>query len=154
VSAQAYVPESIVVFPLGDHRFALPTAEVVELFREGKTQTFPHTTPAVEGVLVRRGQILPVWDIAAQLRTKNDARKFWLVTTRNFAGEEPTAIPVSGQCQMLRAEIQPPADRSAEYVRGVLVLDGETVEVLDLRRLSTPCFRGSAREPSEDLKEE
>jgi chemotaxis signal transduction protein len=146
--------ESFVVFPLGSARFALPTTEVVELSRAGQVQTFPHTAPVLGGVLVRRGEILPVWDLAALLGTRSAAARFWLVTRRNFAGEEPTAIPVSGECQMLRAEMLPPPDGSADYVRGVLVLGDQPVEVLDLSRLATPCLATASRECAEKAEEE
>ena len=48
-------PESFVVFPLGGRRFALPTTDVVELSRTGTVQKFPHTSPVMVGILVRRG---------------------------------------------------------------------------------------------------
>jgi len=129
---------SFVVFPLGGRHFALPTTEVLELARNGEVQSFPHTTPALEGVLVCRGEILPVWDLAHTLLGSNyTARKFWLVTRRNFAGEERTAVPVSGECQMFTAEMLPPPEGSAAYVQGVLSWQNQTIEVLDLARLAT-----------------
>lgn len=152
MSEQAQARDSIVVFPLGDRRFALPTTEVVELLRSGQIQTFPHTTADLEGVFVRRGQIVPVWNLGARLGAKNRPYKFWLIITRNSAGKEPTAIPVSGECQMLRTEIGPPSDGSGDFVRGELILDDEPVEVIDLGRLSAPRSNGSAREPAKDLE--
>jgi chemotaxis signal transduction protein len=154
MSAASSGRESFVVFPLGSRRFALLTAEVVELCRAGLVQEFPHTTTGLAGVLVRRGEVLPVWDVATLLGKENAAQRFWLVTRRNSAGEEPTAIPVSGECQMLRAEMLPPPDGSAEHVRGVLVLEGQPVEVLDLARLAVPCGRAALRECAEKREEE
>lgn len=125
--------QSFVVFPLGARRFALPTADVVELSHTGFVQTFLQTTPGLLGVLVRRGEILPVWDLAPVLLDGAEApRKYWLITRRNFAADEVTAIPVSGECEMLHSEIQPPPEGAAPQVRGVLLLDGDPVEVLDL----------------------
>jgi chemotaxis signal transduction protein len=129
---------SFVVFSLGERRFALPTSEVIELSRYGEVQKFPHTTPALEGVMVRRGQILPVWTIARSLPGSTDmARRFWLVTRRNFAAEEKTAIPVSGECQMLHAEMSAPPEGSPAHVCGILRLEGQAIEVLDLRQLES-----------------
>ncbi len=131
--------ESMVVFPLGDRRFALPTADVVELSRPGVIQTFPHTTPGIMGVLVRRGEVLPVWDVARALLGTDDAtQKFFLVVRRNSAGSEPTALLISGECQMLNAEVMPPPEGAAAHARGLLWLEGEAVEVIDLGRLATP----------------
>jgi chemotaxis signal transduction protein len=146
--------ESFVVFPLGVRRFALLTSDVVELSRAGLVQTFPHTTPGVTGVLVRRGEILPVWDVAeALLGSESVTKRFWLVTRRHFAGEEPTAIPVSGECQMLRAEMLPPPEGSAGHVRGVLVLEDQPVEVLDLARLAIPRGQAGSRDCAEKVLE-
>lgn len=139
MSTTAAVRESFVVFPLGGRRFALLTTDVVELSRTGSVHMFPHTTPGLVGVLVRRGEVLPVWDVAQTLLGADEATlKYCLVTRRNFAGEERTAIPVSGDCQMLQAEMLPPPEGSAAYVRGVLMLEGQTVEALDLARLAAP----------------
>jgi chemotaxis signal transduction protein len=145
--------EAFVVFPLGTRRFALSTTEVVELSRTGKVQTFPQTTAGLDGVLVRRGEILPVWDLAIRLGTGNVAQRFWLVTRRNFAGEEPTAIPVSGECQLLRAEMAESPEGAANYVRGVLALDGQSVEVLDLARLAIPGAPGKPQERAPEAQE-
>ena len=129
--------DSVVVFPLGDRRFALLTSDVVELSRPGVVQTFPHSTPGLVGVLVRRGELLPVWDVARTvLGLAERTQKYFLVTRRSYAGEGSTAIPVSGECQMLQTEVLPPPDGSAAYVHGVLFLEDQTVEVLDLARLS------------------
>jgi chemotaxis signal transduction protein len=127
---------SFVVFSLGVRRFALPTTEVIELARDGDVQRFPHTTAALEGVMVRRGEILPVWPVSQSLPSPFEiTRRFWLVTRRNFAAEEKTAIPVSGECQMVHGEMLPPPEGSPAYVRGVLALENQEVEVLDLSRL-------------------
>lgn len=127
--------ETFVVFPLGTRRFALGAGDVVEISRSDRAQAFPHTTQGLSGVLVRRGEILPVWDLAGQVGQTVTARRFWLITRRNFAGDEPTAVPVSGECQMVRAAFEPPPAGAAEYVRGVLLLGEQSVEVLDLARL-------------------
>ena len=99
---------SFVVFPLGGRHFALPTTEVLELPGWGSTE-FPHTTPALEGVLVCRGESYPFESVHSP-RLNHLARKYWLVTRRNFAGEERTAIPVTGECPMLQAEMVAPPE--------------------------------------------
>jgi chemotaxis signal transduction protein len=130
--------ESFVIFPLAEKRFALPAAEVVELSRPGSVQKFPHTTPDIRGVLLHRGEILPIWDVAGPLVGKSTpARKYYLVIRRNLAGPERTAVPVSGECQMLRAEMLPPPESSPAHVCGLLFLDGQSVEVLDVGQFGT-----------------
>jgi chemotaxis signal transduction protein len=138
MSATIASGQSFVVFPLGDRRFALPTVDVVELSRNGRAQKFPHTSAALEGVLVRRGEVLPVWDLAKTLLGCQSAIwKMWLVTRCNFSGEELTAIPVSGECQMVHAQTLLPAEGAAGHVLGVLMVENQPVEVLDLRGLRT-----------------
>lgn len=140
MSTQSSGPETYVVFPLGARRFALPTTDVVELSRSGLVQKFPHTMPGMSGILVRRSEILPVWDLAETLLGPGKAAlKYWLITRRNFSGEELTAIPVSGECQMLHSTMMAPPEGAAAHVRGVLSLDDQFVEVLDLARLATPA---------------
>lgn len=136
--------ESFVIFPLGSRRFALPTSDVVELTRTGFVQKFPHTTSGLTGALMRRGDVLPVWDVTrALLGPGRETLKYWLVTRRNFAGEELTAIPVSGECQMLSVEMLPPPQGSAPHVRGVLQVENQMVEVVDLAQLGAPKNSGA-----------
>lgn len=138
------VTQSFVIFPLGLRRFALPTADVVELTRTGFVQKFPHTTSGLTGVLMRRGGALPVWDVTRTLLGGGkETLKYWLITRRNFAGNELTAIPVSGECQMLNLEMQPPPPGSAEFVQGVLPVEDQWVEVIELAHLVAPRKPGA-----------
>jgi len=131
---------SFVLFPLGERRFALPAEIVTELARPGRLQSFPHRTPLMLGVLARRGRIVPVFDIA-RLLVGPDAPsgRFYLIANRQFeSGRESTAIPVTGECALVTCVPDGPASDSPEYVSGVLSLDGENVEVVDLERLIAP----------------
>ena len=129
---------SFVLFPLGKKRFALPAERVTELARPDRLQSFPHTTWLLAGVLVRRGRIVPVCDIAQVLIGPSaPARRFYLIATRCFEGAvEGTAIPVSGECELVRTGMIPPTGKLPDYVCGLLPLDKEIVEVLDLDQLA------------------
>ena len=131
---------AFVLFPLGRKRYALPAARVSELVRPDTLQTFPHTTKHVSGVLLRRGAILPVCDIAEVVAGKDvPPRKFYLIAVREIEGQrERTAIPVSGECELANAELLPPTGKLPEYVRGLLSLKDEIVEVVDLEKLLAP----------------
>lgn len=136
MSHAAPIPGSFVVFTLDDRLFALPADEVVELSRAGQVQTFPHTSPDLQGVVIHRGSVHPVWDLARSLAVPAaGVKKFSLLAKRNFAAEERTAIPVSREGQILRSEMLPPPEGAPAHVCGVLDLDGRQVEVLDLERL-------------------
>jgi two-component system chemotaxis response regulator CheV len=127
-----------VLFPLGKKRFALPAETVTELARPDRLQEFPHTTALLAGVLVRRGRIVPVCDVAQMLVGPNPpARKFYLIANRRFdAASEWTAIPVSGECELASAQPTPRAEGLPHYVTGLLPLNGEIVEIVDLEKLA------------------
>ncbi|HTK95058.1 MAG TPA: chemotaxis protein CheW [Terriglobales bacterium] len=130
-------PNSFVLFPIGKKRFALPAGSVTELARPDREQSFPHTSKLLTGVLVRRGHIIPVCDVAPVLVGPDaPVRKFFLIATRKFAdASEWTAIPVTGECELTNAELLPPAGKLPRYVIGLLSLENEIVEVVDLERL-------------------
>jgi chemotaxis signal transduction protein len=126
-----------VLFPLGDKRFALPAETVAELARPDLQQTFPHTTPLMTGVLVRRGTIVPVCDVAQVLVTDAPARKFYLLATRKFGNTaELTALPVTGECELAAADVLPPTSGQPPYVVGLLPLPNEIVQLIDLEKLA------------------
>lgn len=128
---------SFVLFPLGKKRFALPADKVTELAIPDYVQTFPHNTPLLTGVLVRRGRIVPVCDVAQKLIGADaPPRKFYLIANRHFETRtEWTAIPVTGECELTSAAPQHPESKLPEYVMGVLSLKNEIVEVLNLEKL-------------------
>jgi chemotaxis signal transduction protein len=129
--------KSFVLFPLGRRRFALPSEKVTELAKPDHLQTFPHLTPLLAGVLVRRARIVPVCDVAQRL-VGPDAppRKFYLIANRQFESrKEWTAIPVTGECELTSVQLQEPNSNLPEYVMGVLSLEHEIVEVLNLEKL-------------------
>ena len=127
-----------VLFPLGKKRFALPAESVTELARPDRLQAFPHTTSLLAGVLVRRGRIVPVCDVAQVLVGPNPpARKFYLIANRRFdAASEWTAIPVSGECELASAQLAPRTEGLPHYVTGLLPLNGEIIEIVDLEKLA------------------
>ena len=135
-------PDSFVVFSLDGSLFALSAAEVVEVSKAGEVQTFPHTSAQLEGVLLHRGAILPVWDLAGTLGvTVAVPKKFCLLARHNFVAAEPTAIPVSSEGQMLRSEMLPPVTGAPAHVRGLLDIGERQVEVLDLEQLQSEWVR-------------
>jgi chemotaxis signal transduction protein len=129
--------KSYVLFPLGEKRFALPAEMVTELARPGSVQTFPHCTPLLAGVLMCRGRIVPVCDVA-QVLVGPDAppRKFYLIANiQTKSRQEWTAIPVTGECELASAGPATPRDKEPIYISGVLAMGTETVEIVDLEKL-------------------
>jgi len=134
---------SYVLFPIGERQFALPSEVVAEFIRPSRLHVFPHTTALLQGVLVRRGRLVPVLDVSPLLAgTPLAASRFYLVVRRAIAGtEEWTAFPVSGECQLVSAEEQACGASSPRYVTGSLSLTRqpgagkEGVAVVDLQAL-------------------
>ena len=127
------------LFPIGEKRFALPAAQVTELARPDQLQSFPHTTPLHTGVLVRRNHVVPVFDVAQVLIGPDaPARKFYLIATRKIGKfEEWTAIPVTGECELKRMEMRAPTANLPHYISGLLSLEDEIVQVVDLDGIAT-----------------
>src|SRR3954462_10572052 len=128
-----------VLFPMGNKRFALPAEVVTELAQPDTLQTFPHTTPLLAGVLVRRGRVVPVLDIARILVGPTaPPRKFYLIVSRSFGDvAELTPIPVSGECELTTRNMVPRPARLPKYVIGLLEMEDEIVEVIDIRTIAT-----------------
>jgi chemotaxis signal transduction protein len=128
---------SYVLFPMGQKRFALPAEIVKELARPDHPQTFPHRTRLLTGVLVRRGKIVPVWDVA-QLLVGAEAppRKFYLIANRKVDSHmEWTAIPVTGECELANLELAGSEGGQPAYISGVLAAGEERVAIVDLEKL-------------------
>jgi chemotaxis signal transduction protein len=129
--------KSFVIFPLGARRFAFPAEHVTELAKPDRLQIFPHRSAMLAGVLVRRGRIVPVLDVA-QVLVGPDAppRKFYLIVNRQCGvRQEWTAIPVTGECELTNAELVSPSGKLPHYATGLLSFGDELVEVVALQKL-------------------
>ena len=51
---------SCVLLRLGERRFALAADQVAELVAPSRIFRFPHRTPEIDGVILRRGRTVPV----------------------------------------------------------------------------------------------
>ncbi len=129
--------QSYVLLRLGDRRFAVAAERVAELVPPSRVFRFPHRTPQVEGVILRRGRIVPVCDVAEGLTGKRlTSRRFYLLALRRYAtGMESVALPVTGDCELIAAEMTPASGDHPEHVQGWISHDGEVIEVLELDHL-------------------
>ncbi|MFZ1006040.1 MAG: chemotaxis protein CheW [Candidatus Sulfotelmatobacter sp.] len=128
---------SYVLLQIGNRRFALPAGIVSELAPPVRLHTFPHKSPLVAGVIVRRGHIIPIYDVASILLGRSSSvHRFYLIARREFAGgSEPSGIPVSGECELANAELQPRLDDRPPYIAGQLAIDGDSIDVLNFDAL-------------------
>lgn len=128
---------SFVVLQVGERRLALPATIVAELAPPVRMHSFPHDTPSILGVIVRRGHIVPVYDAASALGVRaSSAQRFFLITRRRFGKtREFGAIPVNGDCELTVGEMQPAAADRPSCVSGMLQFGEELLDVFDLDAL-------------------
>jgi chemotaxis signal transduction protein len=143
--AENSATSSFVLLQVGPRRFALRSDVVAELAPPVRLHTFPHTSPLVAGVIVRRGRIVPVYDVApALLGTDSPAHRFYLIAQRKIGkSSEPSAIPLNGECELTTAEMQPPPAGCPDYFSGTLQIGYESVEVLDFDALVSHAPAGT-----------
>jgi len=134
VETSSLVP-SFVVFQSGHRRMAFPRETVRELIASTTLYTFPHTTPGVAGVVLRRGRILPVLNLGPGLEGGlADHARFFLVVERKFSGAlERCAVPIQGACELVSGTMIPAEEKNGAAI-GYLDLSGEQIEVLDLEK--------------------
>lgn len=153
--AAEFESQSFVLLRLGDRRFAVSANHIAELVAPSRIFRFPHRTPKLEGVILRRGRIVPVCDVAEQLIGKSLAfRRFYLIAVRHYANQnEWVALPVTGDCELIVAEMTPAAESDGAHVAGWISHNGEVIEVLNIDAL-TPGEPGpSARKIHSEVLE-
>ncbi|HMD43426.1 MAG TPA: chemotaxis protein CheW [Candidatus Acidoferrum sp.] len=129
---------SCVLLRIGDRTFALPADQVAELVAPSRIFRFPHRTKEIDGVILRRGRVVPVCDLAEKLTGQRlVSRRFYLIAWRQLASSKETvALPVSGECELIRADLTPASPTDSAHVAGWLSHQGEVIEVLNLQALT------------------
>src|SRR5215510_14283388 len=147
--------QSFVLLRLGERRFALAASQVAELVAPSRIFRFPHKSPEVEGVILRRGRMIPISDIADRLNgRKLTTRRFFLLATRRFIGQlDWIAIPVSGECELITTDMMEAGPNDSPHVAGWLSHGGEVIEVLRLSVLTPGPDELSPRIRSNELVE-
>jgi chemotaxis signal transduction protein len=138
--------QSFVLLRLGERRFAVSANQIAELVAPSRVFRFPHKTPKLEGVILRRGRIVPVCDVSEILLGKRLAsRRFYLIAVRNYGTQkEWVAVPVTGECELINAEMMAAAESDAPHVAGWLSHDGDVIEALNLDALTPGPERAPA----------
>jgi chemotaxis signal transduction protein len=138
ISVTASDVQSFVLLRLGDRRFAVTANQIAELVAPSRIFRFPHHTAEVEGVILRRGRIVPVCDVAEKLLgAKLKSRRFYLIVQRCYGAQtEWVALPVTGDCELINTEMTLPSDSDGPHVSGWLSHAGDVIEVLNLAALT------------------
>ncbi len=136
-AVEAPTQNSFVLLQLGRRRFGLAAGEVTELAPPVRLHAFPHTSPLLTGVIVRRGRIVPVYDVASALDASNTStHRFYLIARRPIGkSSELCAIPVDGECELASAEVASPDQDHPPYIAGSIAVGDESVDVLNLPAL-------------------
>ena len=129
---------SFVLLRLGERRFALAANQIAELVAPSRVFRFPHRTPKIEGVILRRGRIVPVCDVAEALTGKRlTNRRFYVIAVRHVGAQsEWVALPVTGECELINSEMSATRASDAPHVAGWLSYDGDVIEVLNIDALT------------------
>jgi chemotaxis signal transduction protein len=130
--------EKFVIFPAGKLHCAVPATCVTELTLPNEVYSFPHTSREILGVILRRGKVIPLYDLAGLLKLPEFApTQYHLIAVHHTAeGTELAAIPVSGKCDLVTADVLP-AKSLAPGVVGELIWESRSYELLDLDKLIT-----------------
>ena len=143
---------SFVVLQIGKRRLAMRSDSVVELAPPVRLHKFPHTSPLISGVIVRRGRVVPVLDAASVLigRAVSSQRFFMIARRRIGKADDFVALPVNGECELTSGDLHPAAESSPDYISGTLLISNESVDVLDVDVFASGCSSAeSAPNPAE-----
>jgi chemotaxis signal transduction protein len=146
---------SYVLLHVGNRRFALRSELVEELAPPVRLHQFPNTTALVAGVIVRRGRIVPVYDVSRVLcGRESSVHRFYLVARRDFGREsEASAIPVNGECELAHSELIPAGKADAAYFTGSLTVGEEKIQVLNLEALVSTRVESSRSAHGEEARQ-
>lgn len=137
--------KSYVIVPIGNRRFSLAAQSIVELISIGNLQQFPHRTPWISGVIVRRGRVIPVFDVGQLFGEKNESIDRFHLIAEWRAGDtrDWCAIPVAGECELANGETVVQVDVHTEnpepYIAGSLQVGEGRIQILDLGKLIQEC---------------
>jgi chemotaxis signal transduction protein len=128
---------SFVLLQIGNRRVALPAEIVAELAPPVRLHTFPHSSPLVAGVIIRRNRIVPVYDVGLVLAGKSSSgQRFFLIARRQMGKtSELGAIPVNGDCELATGEMQLPEAGRPAYVAGTLSIGKESLDVVNFEAM-------------------
>jgi chemotaxis signal transduction protein len=142
--------QAFVLLRLGERRFAVPANQIAELVAPSRVFKFPHRTAQIEGVILRRGRIVPVCDVAEALTGRRvTSRRLYLLAVRHYGAQtEWVALPVTGECELINAEMSAAAESDAPHVAGWLSHAGDVIEVLNIDAI-TP---GPGEAPAENVE--
>ena len=144
---------------MGDSRYALDVADVVEVVPHVELRRLPHAPDAVAGLFSYRGDVVPVIDLCVVTRGTPCRGRLStrIVLTRYPAQDGNThllGLLAEGVTDTLRVEpdeLSPPNVRvdGAPYLGDVVAQSGELIQCLRLRDLLPPELQRSLFAPED-----
>jgi purine-binding chemotaxis protein CheW len=132
-----------IAFEVGNDRFALPIQHVIEFRTWAEPTTMPNAPSYVRGIINVRGEILPIFDLAARLGRgfTMASPKHVVILAQNIQGQT-TGILVDSVSDILTVS---PKDIAAlprveggeatPFLSGILSIDSELIGVIDVDKL-------------------
>lgn len=133
-----------VVFQLGESRYAIPIANVLEIQRVPSITALPNVPDWIQGVCNLRGEIISIVDLRAFLSM--EAQDFGpsrrIIVTKSLVQDVTTGLVVDaviGMRNLPSSGVRQPTsaidDPISPYLRGVSEYDQQLIAVIDLERL-------------------
>jgi chemotaxis signal transduction protein len=117
---------------VGAEWYALPVANVLEIGEIGQLTAAPGASRAVLGIRTLRGDLLPVFDLAAVLGLpRGEAARRMLVAERRGVRAGFAVDDVTDVYELPEAD----QEVDSELVSGAALIDGSLVGVIDVERL-------------------
>ncbi len=132
-----------IAFEVGHDRFALPIQHVIEFRTWIEPTIMPNAPSYVRGIINVRGEILPIFDLAARLgRGMTDATpKHVVILAQNINGQT-TGVLVDSVSDILTIAPKdiaalPRVDggEATPFLSGILSVDSELIGVIDVDKL-------------------
>ncbi|MBM7855565.1 purine-binding chemotaxis protein CheW [Desulfohalotomaculum tongense] len=132
--------EQLVVFKLGDQKYALPIQETQEIIRMTEVTRIPNASYYLEGIINLRGTILPVINLNRRLGLpeKEVDEETRIVVVENNG--QQVGMIVDNVLEVGRyseSEVEPPSSMgdSADYLKGVVKKGDQLWLLLDLNNV-------------------
>jgi purine-binding chemotaxis protein CheW len=127
---------------LGAEHYALPVENVREIVDAGDISPVPGASALVLGVRNLRGQVLPVFSLAALFGIPADERPARLVVAE--AGTKRAGLAID---EVTDVGELPPASQAAEseFLSGSALDDGRLIGVIDVDRVFAALEEGAPR---------
>lgn len=131
-----------VMFRLGQRTFALRLDEVREIVRLEGLERLPGTQPPMAGVIVLRGNPLPVLDVRAAGAPEDTGDVLVMAVDGDPVGVAVDQVLAVLAAADLPESEEPPAKTLPSYVVGVRRNAGGPVLLVDLHRMLDTCAQG------------